>query len=283
MDRSVRQFPDQPPRLSIIMPYYKKFREFERVLPLNAPFLSGQRHEIILVLDEPSEWRQVLQLIRGWPAIRWRVIVNDRDHAWRAPVKAINVGLRHAEGRAILICSPESVFITDVPRLMLEKIEEMTDSVQLGRVLFSTFAELESSGRSVEKTAAHAGSGLNVPGGRMLRPGKLYYGTIGALKESFFSVNGYDESLTEWGGDDDNLRLRMKRQGLELVCCDDIRILHLSFEPRSSKWMEQNKSRREIERTLMPCRAKANPAGWGTDFNRVAYDWRAERKRSGGN
>jgi hypothetical protein len=229
----------------------------------------------VLTLDEPSETEQVLQLIGAYGDIRWRVIVNDRDHEWRLPARAINVGIRNAIGDRVMICSPEAAFETNVPDLMMNALRNSTNAAVLGCVQFSTFARLEENGGSVERTSAEPDPGLKSGKATILKQARMYYGSIGIAREALVSVGGYDESLTKWGGDDDNLRIRLKRSGLRIICSDKIRILHLSFEPRLSRWQGEDKTRAEIDRMFTPVSIKANPGGWGEDFSRVVYDWTA--------
>jgi hypothetical protein len=115
----------------------------------------------------------------------------------------------------------------------------------------------------------------------LLKTEKMYYGSICLSREDMASIHGYDESLHEWGGDDDNLRIRLRRSGVRMIHADDVRILHLSFEPRASRWSGAEKSHAEIEKAFLPVAVKANPDGWGRDFSRIIHDWLQTGKESG--
>ena len=116
-----------PTRLSVVMPYFRKLAEFTRVLPLQHAWLARPDLEVILVMDTPDEEPELLALLTQYPDVRWTVLVNDRAHPWRPPCKAINVGLRHAVGQFVLVCSPESAFVGDVPSMALEVLQAHPD------------------------------------------------------------------------------------------------------------------------------------------------------------
>ncbi len=94
------------PVLSVILPFFRKFGEFQRVLPLNLPYLERPDLEVVLVLDENTEERAVLALLEHCPGVRWKVIVNDVPHPWRPPCRAINVGLISATSEVAIFMVP---------------------------------------------------------------------------------------------------------------------------------------------------------------------------------
>ncbi|WP_423459018.1 glycosyltransferase family 2 protein [Ottowia sp. VDI28] len=255
------EFSPTPVQLSVILPFYKKLADFRRVLPLNAGYLTRPGVEVVIVMDDPGEEAGLLEFLAGFPGISWRVVVNDQAHEWRPPCVAINVGIRHARGQTVLICSPESAFVTDVPghALLLGRVQPNT--VALGQVAFVHFSVLE---RGYTLEALHTLGTKNLPGLA------VYYGSIVAPRAAFERVQGYDESQAVWGGDDDNVRIRLEMAGYPLQACPDIRLLHLSDVPRPSP--EAYDDLHAWERCA-PERAEANTAdSWGRGFSRVALD-----------
>ena len=249
-----------PTRLSVVMPYFRKLAEFTRVLPLQHAWLARPDLEVILVMDTPDEEPELLALLTQYPDVRWTVLVNDRAHPWRPPCKAINVGLRHAVGQFVLVCSPESAFVGDVPSMALEVLQAHPDKVAIGRVGFARFADLENG-----KTLALVFDGVLPPDLTL----HTFYGSICAARSSFEAVHGYDESFAEWGGDDDNVRVRLELQGHHLLACPGLRLLHLSFEARNGT------AHYDVDLDILKCAphsAQANTVhGWGRDFTRVAW------------
>lgn len=255
------------PWLSVVLPFYRKLAEFERVLPMNAGYWARPGIEVVLALDEPSEEAGVLALVARFPQIRWKVLVNDVAHAWRPPCKAINAGVRGSAGRFVLVHSPESAYASDAPALLLHAAMGHARGVAVGRVGFARFDELTDT--------------LDTVFARQVPPELLlqtFYGSLCCAREAFEAVHGYDESFEEWGGDDDNLRVRLEMAGWQLLACPDAHLLHLSDETRTGG--------EQFERDVdwikcTPHEARAGDAGWGCDFDRIARDdstsaWSAE-------
>ena len=253
-----------PVRLSVVMPFYKRLSDLRRVLPLQVRHLARADLEVVLSLDEPSEERGVIELLRANPQVKWRVLVNDHDHPWRPPCCAINVGVRHAAGDLVLVVSPESAFVGDVPGEALAAQRAEPGAVIAGRVVFATFDELLSG--TVEQTFH-----------KHHERGNRYYGSICAPRSAFQAVGGYDESFVHWGGDDDNLRRRLELLGLPLFTDDDLCVLHLSDQRRGGPWGHRNPNHhtepRQKKRAFAPVTPFVNPGGWGEAFQRVALDW----------
>ncbi len=254
--------------LSIVMPFFHRLTDFTRVLPLNAPFFASTPCEVILALDEPSEADGVLALARAHAAIRWRVLVNRTPHGWRPPCRAINVGIRAAVGSHVLVCSPESAFVGDAPARALAMATRDARAAVVGHVTFATFGELAEHGGSVERAASAIGA--------KRRP--VSYGSMCASRGVLHALHGYDESFDRWGGDDDNLRIRLIMAGANVTIDPGLSLLHLSDKPRegvknpdhSPDDFPESYGRRVFE----PESATANPSGWGEDFEEVLFDWR---------
>ena len=248
------------PALSIVLPCYRKLEEFRRVLPLNLPYFARAGVEVILALDENGEEAGLLALLRLHRQVRWKVVVNDVPHPWRPPCKAINVGLRQASGRYVLVASPESAFVGDVPAHALQVMSDHPDGIAIGRVGFARFDDLRD-GRSLERHFAAV-----VPSAHLLH---TFYGSICGPRAAFESVRGYDETFTNGGADDDNVRVRLEMAGHTLLGCPGMRVLHLSFEPRTGS------EHFDLEDEFLKCTPSsplANPdADWGRDFARIAH------------
>lgn len=255
--------------LSIVIPFYKKLDEFKRILPHNARFFRKEEYEVVLVVDSPSSKEQILDLIALYPEIKWRVLYNSQDHAWRPPTIAINVGIKNALGEHILVVSPESAFWTDVPEVLLAEAQK--GNIAVGRLYCQTFDYLD------QRMQAY---GPDFSDGMLKNPpprdfSKLFYGSICVKKSHLEAVHGYDESLTKWGGDDDNVRARMVLNGVQLVKCPNAKVVHFSFNPRIEdiERIRVPQTDEEIWSIGNPKVAVTNPDGWGNSYNEVIYDW----------
>lgn len=244
--------------ISIVLPFYKKLKDFERVLPLNHRYFSRPWVEVLVALDENESEAGLIALMGQYPDIRWKILVNDHPHPWRPPCKAINVGIRHASHDRVLVCSPESLFVTDVPAQAIHTMITHPRGVAVGRVAFGTYTQLEALGATAVFDAVAPA-----------RPHPFtFYGSIACARREFEAIRGYDESFRDWGGDDDNVRVRLAMNGAQLLACPEMKLLHLSDEARGSN---RAFSVRADLRKCSPSQASASPnADWGRSFSRVA-------------
>lgn len=242
-----REWPKTDIRLSVVIPYFRKLREFSRVMPMNAPFLQRKGVEVILCLDEPTEEREVVSVVKEHPGVQTTVMVNDADHEWRAPTKSINVGIRRARGDLVLVVSPETAFRGDVPGKVIRACDTVPGGTVIGRVFFSTFR----------------GDGMSNGG---------LYGVMCAPRSVLHAVRGYDESFTGWGGDDIDLRRRVQMAGYTLYSCEDVQVTHLSEKIRRGMRDGRTVDEEQLRRSLRPATPFANPDGWGEAFSRVAVE-----------
>lgn len=241
--------------VSIVMPFYKKIDEFKKVLPLNASKLERNGIEVIIVMDEPSQLEDLLELTRKFPFINWKIIVNYLDHPWRNPSKAINVGIRHSSKKYVMVCSPESIMATDVIYILRESFELYSiPHYSIGKVVFSNDISL-----SLED---------------ILKKKSIPYGSIMALKDDLVAITGYDETLIKWGGDDNNLRARLKMNGVQELMISNAFMLHYDNNvPRQHIPSNLTSDLVLYRHIFYPDCVKVNSENWGTDFNNVVYDW----------
>jgi hypothetical protein len=259
--------------LSIILPYYKRINAFKQAMAFNHPkFMSapGRSTEVVLVMDEPTEEVEVLELVSQYDQISWRVIINRQDHEWRNPAKAINVGIRHAEGAFVLTMSPECLHVTDVPCILFNSISSADSYFAVG--------QLRDCKREVinEKGLVQAfESGLG---------NKMYYGSVCSPRTVLEAIRGYDESNKTWGGDDDNIRARLILYGLEKKRVPEAKVIHpfdLPHPDRGVRNILKTKTWDEREACLFPSSAVANNESWGREFGEIIYEKESPQKLLG--
>ncbi len=253
-------------RLSIILPYYKRIAAFAEALAVNSPYFRSQPDldlEVVLVLDEPTEEAAALRLVGSNAEIGWRVLINRRDHPWRNPARAINVGLRHARGEMALIISPESLLVTNVPDILSRLVAEADGCFTLGRICFMS-----------RQTIAEKGLRRAYEEGEP----KRYYGSMCAPLAALTEIRGYDEANGAWGGDDDNVRLRLIMSGLNMKYVPSAKALHpLEAGELVPRLKGLVRDRRELQAAMRPPSAVANQADWGRDFDEIIYESAARR------
>lgn len=256
------------PRLSLVLPFYRKLDDFRRALPCNLRCFESPEIEIVIAADEPTEIDGLLHLVQQHDSVRWRVLVNRTLHAWRPPVRAQNVGIKNAVAEWVLLADPESAFVSD-PLVELAGLVHGHARFGVGRVVFGNWASLTvDARRDLTAEFERNQADMSVP---------LFYGSVLARRIDLSHITGYDESLEKWGADDDNLRIRLMRSGLRMVPLPDLRLLHLSDEERyrghASPAVPQYSSK-EKRAIMDPARILANQGPWGVDFAETVWDWR---------
>lgn len=239
--------------LSVILPFYKKLRDFEHVLPLNASYFQRNGIEVIIVMDEGSEVEEVLSIIKQYPMINWRVLVNYKPHDWRNPCKAINAGIKAATKSYIMVCSPESIFHTDAIFRLRYIAEYYDPCFTIGKVHFVDRTDL-----------------TNFSLGRAIT-----YGSILAKKDYFEKVGCYTESYESWGGEDDNIRAKLEYIGIKKIYVDDAVLIHYEKEKGLTSRSQKTKDLplKIVHRSYYPEKADFWNEHWGEDFGTIVYDY----------
>lgn len=244
--------------LSVVMPYYKKISDFRITLEKNASYLQRNGIEVILCLDSPDDEEALIRLIKNYPLINWKVFINRVPHAWRNPSRAINVGIRNASNKYILVMGPDSQMYTDIIAEFSYMAHHYPGSFFTGEVCFLHHGQ------------AFAADAPAFP--------LLPYGSLFVARESLQEVRGYNENYNEWGGDDDNIRARLSLSGLNHLHVPEAILLHRESGMISGHQSRGLKSRSiPVERKkdiYYPDSSVANNHNWGTDFTECIYDYR---------
>ncbi len=242
--------------VSVVMSFYHKLEAFKKVLPLNAPYLQRNGIEVVIAMDEPTEQEGLINLIKNYPFINWKVIVNEKRHASRNHAPVLNVGIRHATKKYILVSDPEVEFHTDVILQLRELLENYPGHYATGTVAF------------VEDR-----TGITAKNRHQLN--WMNYGSIMVEKEALEAIGAYDEQFKVWGGEDDNIRRRLDMAGVKQLKVPKAKSLHreekLHLTERFAK--TNNFNTREWQTFFYPKTAKVNSKNWGQEFNKLVYDW----------
>ena len=122
--------------VSVVMPFYHKLEVFKKVLPKNAPYLQRNGIEVIIVMDGSTEEEGLIELIKQYPFMNWKVILNEKEHESRNPAPVLNVGIRHATKKYLLVSGPEVEFYTDVILELRNMLEHYPGHYATGTVAF---------------------------------------------------------------------------------------------------------------------------------------------------
>jgi len=245
--------------LSVIMPFYKKMKEFRRVFPLNRSFFERNGVEVIIVMDSPEEEEELLDYIKKYPFINCIVICNKKPHEWRNPSKPINVGIRFATKRYIMVCSPESEFMSDAIYILRKALKYYPEHYAIGRVCFAEEKELVTNDNIDDYNF-------------------IPFGSIMVEKKYLEKIRGYDESLQKWGGDDNNIRIRLEMIGVEELYLPEVILVHRDINNKEGverrKYKQKEIFKNSGRKIFYPKTYIVNDDLWGTDFKEVIYDYR---------
>lgn len=260
--------------ITIVYPFYRKDVEFNYVFQnYNLHVLNnivGLR--LIIVIDDPTHYESSISMLNDLVAkslikFHVKVIINDYRHDWRPPCKAINVGIRHANTEKILVLSPETIILKN----SIDKLERACNehSFSLGLV---QFIKLDiTCDVSLDDIISKYKSKKYIP-----------YGSIMFTKKQAELINGYNENYSQWGGDDDDFRNRLKMAGFDKKITLAT-FLHVNIG-RSCVNSSQDK-KAALERTNMKNKIInistskkiiVNSNQYGLDFNRVIFEFNPE-------
>lgn len=243
---------------TIIIPFYKKMKDFKRVLPINAILFGRNGIEVIISLDEPTEAEELLAFIQDYPEIKWKVIVNRQPHEWRNPSKALNVGIRHSTKKYIMVMSPECELYTDAIVQLKEECEANGRAFSVGRVAFVDY----SFDTEIDKL-----DGFQL----------VFYGSIFTQKTFLEEVSGYTERYRIWGGEDDNIRAKLETKGIAKIEVDAAILIHREdekngFDKRVAKTSSLPKE--HFDNSFKPEDEDFSCTDtWGYDFNEIIFDY----------
>lgn len=249
--------------VSIILPFYKKLNEFRSVLPRNLKYFQRNGIELIIVLDEPSEEKKLIDYLDEFPFLNSKVIINRQFHEWRNPSKALNVGIRNAHRKFVFVASPETEFLTDVIYQLRYLLHYHPNSYAIGQVTFLDFLSLP----QIENICDYP---------------LLPYGSIMVERKYLEEVNGYSEKLTYWGGDDDNIRARLDLLGLKRLLVEDAIGIHREENAIGHDSRFKRGAQMPIEtykEIYYPQKTLTNDNSWGTEFKDVAYEWKHRKSK----
>ena len=132
--------------LSIIMPFYRKDREFNFVFThYNLKILNAYSElELIIVIDDPNHYQEMishLKMLVEQQQILFaiKIVLNEKAHEWRPPCIAINVGIQHAEHNKLLVISPETILLQNSLEQLYKACSDETFAI--GIIKFVHFDE----------------------------------------------------------------------------------------------------------------------------------------------
>lgn len=242
--------------ISVVIPFYRSLEIFRKVLPGNAQYLQRNGIEVIIALDSPEEEIGLIDLIKGFPFINWKVIVNDIVHESRNLAPILNVAIRNATKKYIMVLDPEAEFFSDV-------IFELRNILENYPSYYATdIVGFKDQGDQMNEIYTEY-YGFSSNGNMMLK------------KEFLQEICGYDESFKKLRGEGANIRKRLEIRGIRRLTVP----MAKSFYREKNVWIKKRLemtsllSSQSFKRIYYPLKAIANSISWGTEFHRTCYNW----------
>lgn len=243
--------------VSIVMPFYKKMAEFKSVFPNNIKYILRSGIELIIVMDSDHDAVHLISYMKDFPQLDCRIIANHTPHDWRNPAPVLNVGIKKATKKYVMICSPESEMLTDVIYLLRKTFVDYADfhHFAYGRVCYVDQEVV---------TYDDYDSFYNIP-----------FGSIMVRRTDLEAIHGYDESFTKWGGDDNNLRARLCMNGVKGLFVESAMMIHRDIHNLEGK-MRRSLSIAKLNISQMrhffyPPNITSDNMSWGNDFEDMIY------------
>jgi hypothetical protein len=242
---------------SYILPFYHKIRLFKLTFPANLCFAQPDA-EVVCVLDEPSDEKEMLEFIEKNQQVKFRVVVNDKIHNWRPPCIPYNVGIRNAVGNHVVLTDPEVLLGFPRPNYLSARVWWSEFRMLAGLVWhvseFTTVDTPEVLHRRVMTEQAIA------------PPCMWGYGAIVVPKRHMETICGFDESRTVYGMDDNDIRYRLTRFGVTAEIDPFFRSFHM-YHPNPMN------RRDKFENPSMNVVLQEQSTTWGKEYGRISYDW----------
>lgn len=235
--------------LSVVLPFYYKMDEFKVAFPYNKRFLR-EDIELVFAVDEPESGTYLREYLEEQtPICSYKIIENPNKHEWRNHAKATNVGIRNSSGEYVMVMSPESICVSDVYSILVDRYKETKektgiDSIHIGRVAFckdrDMVGSLDNIFRNHFKTT-------------------VYRGSICLHRDVLFKIRGFDENFEYWGGEDDDMRHRLKLLGHGYpVKVWGAKLIH--YEKENTRIINKDFVFK------LPTNTNINLENWGVDF-----------------
>ncbi len=202
---------------SIIIPTFRSLNLLKKTIAtLEQQDYSADRFEVIIVDDgsgdETADW---LKKYKGKINLVPVVLPANRGRS-----AARNIGARQSRGQTLILLDGDMLVKENFVRLHVESHMEPNVAV-LGTVCYEKNTESGYYARYLEtRGVARFPNGARVPGRMFLS------GNASLDRTSFERINGFDETLKDYGEDID-FGIRLEKAGVNVIVNKDIKIIHL--------------------------------------------------------
>jgi hypothetical protein len=262
-------------RCSVVVPCYNRAAHLDRLLgSLTWSAVSPREFEVVVVNDGGSD--QVQSVAGSWRARGLDVTCLDLRPPGppRNNAKARNAGWKAARYPLIIQTDPEIVFVTDV-------LHHYRCAIRPGRFCScGAFHQLtRESSLVLDAAGAPEGVGAEAYLAQAAgRPNQVHspdgvgalHGAFGVRRDDLAAAGGYDESFGEWGWEDRELLVTLRRDfGLERDLVAGVVLVHM--------WHPQQRG--DDGRARAAAAGRVADAAWRVQFQRARAEWPRSQRR----
>ena len=101
------------------------------------------------------------------------------------------------------------------------------------------------------------------------------WGNLMVERNHLYKLHGYDETFITWGGEDNNMRARLDMSGIKKFILPEAKTIHRekNYDPNERSKRINKHIISDWRKMNYPSEAIANKDIWGSEFNKVIYDW----------
>lgn len=212
----------------------------------------------VLVSDYGS--REPDAVVKAVAPLGARVVRTEINGPWSRSA-SLNAGVASARGKFVITTDADIIFTPACYREALRLLEHNPSALYLiqCRDLSEKWgaSEIERLLRSSTDTEAWW---RTLDATSRIRPRWGMGGFAAFSRDKFAELNGYEERMQIWGGEDNDFATRFRRAGYPLrwLSRPDSKIFHIWHEPSQTKAIETNEGRAAVERNREILRSDAS-------------------------
>lgn len=226
--------------LTIIIPFFHKIEEFRSSLKINSSQFE-KALEVLVLVDHKINTRS-LNYTKKYKNINFTFHINSENHPWRNPSVPINYGIKKAKGKYIMIFSPESIFVNNIVDILYQNCVKHKNIFTYGNIIFTSHAYYKS--HSMESLFDKK---TNITNDFI---GPVGFGSICCSKNNFKKVGYYNEDFILWGGEDDNVRIKLINNGIDGINIKKSKMIHLETKNELNQRINRMQNKNNIKNIL---------------------------------
>ena len=222
------------PETSIVMASYNRAHLLRPTLQSIFDRNKEAGYEIIVV-EDGYDGGATYRTCASFPGIRYHCRRDRPSIAWSNPAVPLNIGIRMARGKVVIIQNPECIHVTG------GLVEKLTAAV-LADPMGVVFSNCRAYQEGIE--LGHEQGWVSYCDNEARKRPLFFCG--GILKEHLVKIRGFDEDYKYYGSEDGDLADRLLAFGLHFTWRDDLRVYH-QFHPSAWNIPGTNKENAETK------------------------------------